>query len=76
MCDHIPVCWGKDVWNEAKNLELDPAKDVVKKFKTMKNIKLTEMFARIPGSKETYSLTPPSCEEIWFVILISTLLSC
>lgn len=64
MRDHIPVCWGEDVWNEAKNLDLDPAKDVVKKFKTLKNVKLTEMFSRVPGSKETYSLAPPSREEI------------
>ena len=68
MRDHIPVCWSEDVWIEAKNLELDPAKDVVKKFKTMKNVKLTEMFARIPGSKEKYSLSPPSREEIRYVM--------
>jgi hypothetical protein len=66
MRDHIPVCWGEEVWNEAKTMELDPAKDVVKKFKTMKNVKLTEMFARIPGSKETYLLSPPSHEEIQY----------
>lgn len=64
MRDHIPGCWGEDVWNEAKNLNLDPAKDVVKKFKTMKNVKLTEMFARVSGSKESFSLAPPSREEI------------
>ena len=64
MRDHIRVCWGEDVWNEAKDLDLDPAKDVVKKFKTLKNVKLTEMFSRVPGSKETYSLIPPSREEI------------
>jgi len=66
MRDHILVCWGEDVWNEAKNLDLDPAKHVVKKFKTLKNVKLTKMFSRVPGSKETYSLRPPSCEEIQF----------
>ena len=64
MRDHIPQCWSEDVWLQAKDLELDPAKDVIRKFKTMKNVKLTKMFARVPGSKETYSLTPPSCEEI------------
>jgi hypothetical protein len=64
MRDHIPHCWGEDVWNEAKDLNLDPAKNIVKNFKTMKNVKLTEMFARVPGSKETYSLAPPSREEI------------
>jgi hypothetical protein len=80
MRDHIPQCWGEDVWLEAKNLELDPAKEVVKKFKTMKNVKLTEMFARVPGSKETFSLSPPSREEIRYaysslllVLLISNL---
>lgn len=67
MRDHVPQCWGEDVWNEAKDLQLDPVKDIVKKFKTMKNVKLTKMFARVPGSKETYSLTPPSREEIRFV---------
>jgi len=67
MRDHIPQCWGEDVWNEAKNLELDRAKHVVGKFKKMKNVKLTEMLARIPGSKETYSLSPPSHEQIWSV---------
>jgi len=67
MRDHIPQCWGEDVWNEAKNLELDRAKDVVGKFKKMKNVKLTEMLARVPGSKETYSLSPPSREQIWSV---------
>jgi len=60
MREHIPLCWGEDVWNDAKNLELKPAKDVIKKFKTMKNVKLTEMLKRVPGSKETYSLSPPS----------------
>ena len=69
MCDHIPLCWGEDIWNEAKNLDLDPAKDVIKKFKGMKNVQLTEMFARVPGSKETYSTTPPSREEIRYVNL-------
>jgi hypothetical protein len=67
MRNHIPQCWGEDVWLEAKNLELDPAKEVVKKFKTMKNVKLTEMFARVPGSKETFSLSPPSREEIRYI---------
>ena len=69
MHDHIPLCWDKDIWNEAKNLDLDPAKDVIKKFKYMKNVKLTEMFVCVPGSKETYSTTPPLCEEIWYIIL-------
>jgi hypothetical protein len=66
MRDHVSGCWGEDIWNEAKNLDLGPAKEVVKKFKTLKNIKLTENFARVPGSKETFSIKPPSREEIWF----------
>jgi hypothetical protein len=66
MRDHVGVCWGEDVWNEAKSLELESAKEVVKNFKTLKNVKLTEIFARIPGSKETFSLKPPSREEIQF----------
>lgn len=65
MHEHISACWGGDVWNEAKNLELNPAKDVINKIKNLKNVKLTKIFARVPGSKETYSLAPPSCEEIW-----------
>ena len=64
MRDHIPQCWGEDIWNNAKDLELDPAKDIIRKSRTMKNIKLTEMLARLPGSKETFSLSPPSREEI------------
>ena len=77
MRDHIPHCWGEDVWNEAKDLDLDPAKNVVKNFKTMKNVKLKEMFARVPGSKETYSLAPPSREEIRYsVFQLRILLSC
>jgi len=71
MRDHVRLCWGEDVWKEAKDLELDPAKEVVRKFKTMKNVKLTEMFARVPGSKETYSISPPSREEIRLVFEIS-----
>ena len=67
MREHVAACWGEDVWNEAKSLDLDPAKDIVKRFKTMKNVRLTEMFARAPGSKETYSLTPPSHEAIRYV---------
>ncbi len=67
MREHVAACWGKDVWNEAKSLDLDPAKDVVKNFKTMKNVRLTEMFAQAPGSKETFSLSPPSREAIWYV---------
>ena len=69
MCEHVPVCWGKDIWNEAKNLDLDPAKDVISKFKGMKNVKLTKMFTRVPGSKETFSLSPPSREEIQYVTM-------
>jgi hypothetical protein len=69
MREHVPVCWGEDIWNEAKNLDLDPAKEVISKFKGMKNVKLTEMFTRVPGSKETYSLTPPSREEIRYVTM-------
>jgi len=64
MCKHISACWDEDVWNEAKNLELNPAKEVVNKIKNLKNVKLTEIFARVPGLKETYSLAPPSREEI------------
>lgn len=64
MREHISGYWGEDVWNEAKNLELDPAKDVINKIKNLKNVKLTEIFARVPGSKETYSLAPLSHEEI------------
>ena len=67
MHEHVAACWGEDVWNEAKSLDLDPAKDIVKRFKTMKNVRLTEMFAWAPGSKETYSLTPPSREAIRYV---------
>jgi len=33
----------------------------------MKNVKLTEMLSRLPGSKETFSLLPPSHEEIRYV---------
>src|SRR6266705_31298 len=33
----------------------------------MKNVKLTEMLARLPRSKETFSLSPPSREEIQYV---------
>jgi hypothetical protein len=69
MREHVPVCWGEDIWNEVKNLDLDPAKDVITKFKGMKNVKLTEMFTRVPGSKETFSLTPPLCEEIRYVTM-------
>jgi len=75
MREHVPQCWGEDVWLQAKDLELDPAKDVVRKFKTTRNAKLTEMFARVPGSKETYSLSPPSREEIRLAFSKSTLLS-
>jgi hypothetical protein len=75
MCDHVPQCWGKDsMWNEAKDLELDRAKDIIRKFKKMKNVKLTDMLA-IPGSKEMYSLSPPSHEEIQLAFQISTLFS-
>ena len=66
MCDHVPQCWGEDIWNNAKDLELDPAKEIIRKSRTMKNIKLTEMLARLPSSKETFSLSPPSREEIWY----------
>ena len=69
MREHVPVCWGEDIWNEAKNLDLDPAKDVISKFKGMKNVKLTEMFTRVPGSKETFSLSPPSREEIRYITM-------
>jgi hypothetical protein len=68
MRDHISGCWGKDLWNEAKNLELESAREVIKNCKTLKNVKLTEIFARVPGSKETFSLKPPSQEEIRFDI--------
>ncbi len=64
MRDHVPQCWGEDIWNNAKDLKLDPAKEIIQKSRTMKNIKLTEMLARLPGSKETFSLSLPSCEEI------------
>jgi hypothetical protein len=67
MRDHIPQCWGEDIWNNAKDLELDPAKEIIRKSRTMKNIKLTEMLARLPGSKETFSLSPPSREEIRYM---------
>jgi hypothetical protein len=70
MHEHVAACWIEDVWNEAKNLDLDPVKDVVKKFKTMKNVKLPEMFAQAPGSNETYSLSPPSREAIWYVFAL------
>jgi len=75
MRDHIPQCWGEDVWNEPKDLELNRAKDVVRKFKKMRNVKLTEMLARIPGSKEMYSISPPSCEEIQLASQINILFS-
>ena len=68
MHEHVAACWGEDVWNEAKNFDLAPAKDVIKKFKTMKNVKLTEMFAWTPSSKETYSLSPLSREAIQYVL--------
>jgi hypothetical protein len=64
MRDHVPQCWGEDIWNNAKDLKLDPAKEIIRKSRTMKNVKLTEMLARLPGSKETFSLSPPSREEI------------
>lgn len=67
MRKHIPQCWGEETWYQAKDLELDPAREIIQKSRTMKNIKLTEMMARLPGSKETFSLSPPSCEEIWCV---------
>ncbi len=70
MCKHISACWDEDVWNEAKNLELNPAKEVVNKIKNLKNVKLTEIFARVPGLKETYSLAPPSREEIRWVFYL------
>jgi hypothetical protein len=63
MRDHIPQCWGEDIWNNAKDLELEPAKEIIRKSRTMKNVKLTEMLGRLPGSKETFSLSPPSREE-------------
>jgi len=57
MWEHIPQCWGEDVWLQAKDLELDPAKDVVRKFKMMRNAKLTKMFARfLVQRKPTLSL--------------------
>jgi len=68
MCDHIARCWSEDLWNEAKNLQLEPAKEVIKNCNTSKNVKLTEIFARVPGLKETFSLKPPSWEEIQFDI--------
>ncbi len=68
MRDHIPQCWGEDVWNNAKDLELDPAKELIRKSRVMKNVKLTEMLGRLPGSKETFSLSPPSREEIQYVL--------
>ena len=68
MCDHIARCWSEDLWNEAKNLQLEPAKEVIKNCNTLKNVKLTEIFARVPGLKETFSLKPPSWEEIQFDI--------
>lgn len=67
MRDHIPQCWGEEIWNNAKDLELDPAKEIIHKSRTMKNVKLTEMLARLPGSKETFLLSPPSREEIRYV---------
>jgi hypothetical protein len=70
MCDHIPQCWGEDIWNNAKDLELDPAKEIIRKSRVMKNVKLTEMLGRLPGSKETFSLSPPSREEIWYVSIL------
>jgi hypothetical protein len=68
MRDHISQCWGEDIWNNAKGLELEPAKEIVRKSMVMKNVKLTEMLARLPGSKETFSLLPPSREEIRLVL--------
>lgn len=29
MRDHIPQCWDEDVWNNAKDLKLDPAKELI-----------------------------------------------
>src|SRR5258705_5152355 len=66
MHDHIARCWSEDLWNETKNLELEPAKEVIKNCKILKNVKLTEIFVRIPGSKEIFSLKPSSQEEIRF----------
>jgi len=67
MRNHIPQCWGAEIWNNAKDLELDPAKEIIRKSRTMKNVKLTKMLARLPESKETFSLSPPSREEIRYV---------
>jgi len=67
MCDHIPQCWSEDIWNNTKDLELDPAKELIRKSRVMKNVKLTEMLSRLLGFKETFSLLPPSCKEIQYV---------
>lgn len=64
MHEHIASCWGEDVWNHVKDVKLDAAKDIVKKAKTLKNSKLTKMFAQAPNSKETFSLTSPTKEGI------------
>ena len=50
-----------------EQLELDPAKEIIRKSRTMKNVKLTEMLARLPGSKETFLLSLPSHKEIRYV---------
>jgi hypothetical protein len=49
----------EDKWNNTKDLELDPAKEIIQKSRVMKNVKLTEMLGRLPGSKETFPLSPP-----------------
>jgi hypothetical protein len=59
MRDHILQCWGEDIWNNAKDLKLEPAKEIIRKSRTMKNIKLTEMLTRLPSLKGTFSLSLP-----------------
>lgn len=68
MWDHVPWCWGEDIWNKAKDLKLGPAKEIIGKAKVMKNVQLTEMFARAPNSKETFSLRPPTREQIRYAL--------
>ena len=40
MCDHILQYWSEEIWNNTKDLELDPAKEIIQKSRTMKNVKL------------------------------------
>lgn len=64
LTDHISNCWGDEIWSHTKGMKAKAAKEIVEKCKKNKNAKLTDMFSRVPGSKETFSLAPPSWESV------------